>query len=72
MKLVIESARTALAQPVSSIVTALIVAGVVAAILSTTPATIRAVTIDETGWASAVRADSMTSFTAPTWCRRRP
>lgn len=63
MKLVIESARTALAQPVSSIVTALIVAGVVAAILSTTGQTVQAERqvlsqIDAAGTRSIVISDT--------------
>lgn len=42
MKLVIESVRSAITQPVASVVTALIVAGVCAAILSTTGQTVQA------------------------------
>lgn len=63
MKLVIEAIRSASAQPVSSIVTALIVGGVCAAILSTTGQTVQAERsvlgqIDAAGTRSVIIADT--------------
>ena len=63
MKLLVEAIRSAVAQPVSSVVTLLIVAGVCAAILSTTGQTVQAERqvlsrIDEAGTRSIVIADT--------------
>ncbi|GIU91811.1 MAG: hypothetical protein KatS3mg011_0717 [Acidimicrobiia bacterium] len=63
MKLVLEALRSAVAQPVSSAVTALIVAGVCAVILSTTGQTVQAerqvlARIDEAGTRSIVISDT--------------